>query len=101
MNIPDHLSQKALAEAHDPKPTSFVPQKEAIYNLMKFDSYSRFANLQFRVFERKIVFLLNQPLFAKVIANHSDVDLIASFALVEFDFCRADIAKGSLMPFLA
>jgi len=42
VNIPDHLSQKALAEAHDPKPTSFVPQKEAIYNLMKFDSYSRF-----------------------------------------------------------
>ena len=41
VNLPDHLTQTALNQREIPSSTSFVKQKEAIYNLMKFDSYPR------------------------------------------------------------
>ena len=41
VNLPDHLTQSGMTQRDTPSPKSFVPQKEAIYNLMKFDSYPR------------------------------------------------------------
>ena len=41
VNLPDHLTQSALTQKLTPTKTSFSAQKDAIYDLMKFDSYPR------------------------------------------------------------